>query len=619
MGKNFVYEKSSVIKWIKMNKSEAAEELLARCTKDVVENAIKDMGNVEVVSAVIEDATDVRPACFHVTLSEAGYGTTPATVNVYCPLNWNGRYLACTGGGVRTFHQYEVMGKEYRISMPTNALLNGFATSNTDGGVPGELFSFGLDEETKKIDYELILNLAYRSTHTMAVIAKKVITAVYGKAPEYNYIQGASGGGCQTLTEAQIYPDDFDGYWAVDPAINWTGLFTCGLWHAAVYNEEHHMISPKKQEFMRREAVRQSGGKYDFIETADLTGFDPYTCVGMDTEDGVITEEDARIAKLLYDGPRTRDGKFMWYGFRPGTHSWSTGMLGEPGALYYKETEEGWVPAVNQLMLGYLNAWLSRDMSLDWNDVNYKTFESVYYQSLREMNCLSCNNPDLYNLSQSGGKVLMTHAINDDTIPSDGTIDYYKRVAERMGGEEKILPYLRCFMTPGGGHTDLIQPGLSLTLAEGMTALMKWVEEGEEPTVLEGLQYDFEQNKPLVLGKVPLFSLEGENRAFDIQETEAYAKRLITKASENSRFNEESTIQEIKADPEGAVIIEKYIGNLLENPAMAAAAGMSISKLKKFIPQQSIKAKISQCMEELFELKKTTAPKVDRVYGKVIE
>lgn len=160
-------------------------------------------------------------------------------------------------------------------------------------------------------------------------------------------------------------------------------------------------------------------------------------------------------------------------------------------------------------------------------------------------------------------------------------------------------------MTPGGGHTDLVQPGLSLTMAEGMTAVMKWVEEGEEPTVLSGIWYDFEQNAPLLTGKVPLYHLDGENRSYDITEMPAYATRNTgSLASADSRFNEDSTIQEIQADPEGHEILTRHIGYLLENPAMASAVGMSIGNLKKFIPQQSIKAKVTLCMEELFALKK---------------
>ncbi len=140
--------------------------------------AIATFSNVSLVSAELEAAREDRPEAFHVVLSEAGYGTTPATINIYCPMDWNGRFLGCTGGGVRTLHLYEVMGRENRIVMPFNATANGFATANTDGGVPGDVFYFGLDEKTGKIDYDLILNLSYRSTHSMTVIAKEVVRAV---------------------------------------------------------------------------------------------------------------------------------------------------------------------------------------------------------------------------------------------------------------------------------------------------------------------------------------------------------------------------------------------------------------------------------------------------------
>lgn len=620
MAQKFSYRKTAINRWIYTEPNADVEALKARCTKETVMDAIATFSNVSLVSAELEAAREDRPEAFHVVLSEAGYGTTPAAINIYCPMDWNGRFLGCTGGGVRTLHLYEVMGRENRIVMPFNATANGFATANTDGGVPGDVFYFGLDEKTGKIDYDLILNLSYRSTHSMTVIAKEVVRAVYGEEIAYSYLQGASGGGRQTLTEAQLYPEDYDGYWAVDPAINWTGLFASELWPLAVMNEEGHVVSPQKMELFRAEAIRQNGGRYDFIECSNRPEFDPYSCVGMEAKDGKISEADARVVKIIFEGPRTRDGHFLWYGFRPGTHFWSSGILGEPGGCHYKQQEDGsYIPVLNALVGDYLNSWLKRDMKYNWQDITYREFEETFYQSLRDMGCLECNNTDLFNAIQSGAKILLTHAVNDDTIPSDGTLDYYKRVVERYGNETDINKYLRLFMTPGGGHTDLVQPGLSLTMAEGMTAIMKWTEEKEEPDVLNGTWYDFEQNAAILNGKVPLYKLDGENRCFDVEETPAYATRKTgSLAAADSRFNEDSTIKEIKADAEGNKILSKHIGYLLENPMMASAEGMTIGKLKKFMPQQSIKAKITACMEELFALKRADADVNDRshYYGK---
>ncbi|EET58287.1 tannase and feruloyl esterase [Marvinbryantia formatexigens DSM 14469] len=527
MAQSFIYKETAVNQWIWTEENQEPEKLYARATIENIKEALKEHENVTVVSAQWEPVHDDWKEVFRVVLSEEGYGAHPATIQVFCPLDWNGRFLACTGGGIRTHHIYEILGRENRIVMPFNAVANGFAAANTDGGVPGDVFCFGLDEETKKIDYELILNLAYRSTHSMAVIAKKVIEAVYGEKPAYSYMQGASGGGRQTLTEAQLYPEDFDGFWAVDPAINWNEMIVSDTWGMLVMNQEEHVVAPGKMEVFRREAIRQNGGRYDFIETSEPLVFDPASCVGMESADGCITEEDARVMKLIFDGPETRDGHAIWYGFRPGTHFWSSGAIGEQGGgCNIRSLADGsYQPIMNSMFESIVDAWVMRDMQYDWSKVDYRGLEEFYKEAVRVTGCLECNNPDLYQAEQSGAKILLTHAVNDDTIPSDGTIDYYKRVVAYMGQESGVQKFLRLFMTPGGGHTDITSPGLNLTTSIGMTALMKWVEEGEAPELLDGVQYDFEQKAPLLTGKVSLYSLDNPGRCVEVAETSAYAKR----------------------------------------------------------------------------------------------
>ena len=54
---------------------------------------------------------------------------------------------------------------------------------------------------------------------------------------------------------------------------------------------------------------------------------------------------------------------------------------------------------------------------------------------------------------------------------------------------------------------------------------MKWVEEGEAPELLDGVQYDFDQKAPLLTGKVSLYRLDNPSKCVDLAETPAYAKR----------------------------------------------------------------------------------------------
>lgn len=616
MAQSFQYQQTSINQWIQTEANPDPDALRERATVENIRAALKEHENVTVVSAEWEPAHGDWKEALRVVLSEEGYGVHPATIQVFCPMDWNGRFLACTGGGIRTHHLYEILGRENRIVMPFNAVANGFATANTDGGVPGDVFSFGFDEETKKIDYELILNLAYRSTHSMAVIAKKVIEAVYGEKPEYSYMQGASGGGRQTLTEAQIYPEDFDGFWSVDPAINWNEMITSDTWGLAVMNQENHVIAPGKMEVFCREAIRLNGGRYDFIETSEMPVFDPAECVGMESADGMITEEDARVMKRIFEGPKTKDGHFRWYGFRPGTHFWSSGAIGEQGGgCHIQRMEDGsYRPVMNSMFEDIVDSWVTRDMNYDWTKTDCQELEEVYQESMRVVGCLECNNPDLSHAEECGAKILLTHAVNDDTIPSDGTIDYYKRVVSYMGDEKKVQEFLRLFMTPGGGHTDLASPGLNLTTSAGMTALMKWVEEGEIPEQLDGIQYDFDQKAPVLTGKVTLYNLDDPSKCVDLAETPAYAKR--DEVDPSQRFNNKSTVKEIQADPEGAAILKKYLGDLLENPMIAPMLGAGIGQMQKLMPNKEIQEKIGQCMEELFLLKKE---KTDRVYGKTEE
>ena len=70
----------------------------------------------------------------------------------------------------------------------------------------------------------------------------------------------------------------------------------------------------------------------------------------------------------------------------------------------------------------------------------------------------------------------------DKLIFPGGTVDVYRRMINSLGGEDKSLDTLRFFLTPGGSHCG--HYALGITLADGMIALMNWVEKGIVPETM---------------------------------------------------------------------------------------------------------------------------------------
>src|SRR6185503_20468590 len=61
-----------------------------------------------------------------------------------------------------------------------------------------------------------------RAIHETAVNAKQIIRAFYGEDARHSYFHSCSTGGRQALTEAQLYPTDYDGISAGAPAFRFS-------------------------------------------------------------------------------------------------------------------------------------------------------------------------------------------------------------------------------------------------------------------------------------------------------------------------------------------------------------------------------------------------------------
>jgi hypothetical protein len=111
---------------------------------------------------------------------------------------------------------------------------------------------------------------------------------------------------------------------------------------------------------------------------------------------------------------------------------------------------------------------------------------------------IGTDNPDLTAFRDRGGKAIVWHGLSDQLITPEGTIDYYKRVQEKMGGAEKTAQFARLFLAPGVGHCG----GGSGPAPYGqLDALLAWVEDGKAPAGLAAARRDqagaFTRSRPL--------------------------------------------------------------------------------------------------------------------------
>lgn len=513
----FTLATAGPVKWVSMENAPVSESAAARCTLDAVRQSLSHLDDVRVVSVFLNrtgrytaqqdgaapanldaiaahgsDAgaeTDLPDFC-DVRVEHMSGGHIVHTT-IWVPLAWNGRFFGLGGQGNRTSAGW-IYPDSVRISSLPRVLRNGFAAAETDAGNRDPRFAdWGVDRVTGELDWGLIENWVHRSTHDMTVIGKAVTQAIHGEPPAFSYFQGTSGGGRQALMEVQRYPEDYDGVWSSDPGINWTKFMPSTIWPAVVMKDCGNPLAPAKLEVFRRAALRAAGPEAErdgFASAFEPPVPDTRSLIGESTPAGPITELDAEVMQRIWEGPRSPKGEFLWFGLRPDAESWGNNLYGsgrvvttgEPGALEPEPFEIGRA----------YGTWVFRDSSWDWKSLTMDNFHEMVDISRRDFADVDTSEPDISAFRDAGGKLLLTHGLGDEIVPAAGSLHYYRRVVEAMGGIAATTGFARLFMAPGEGHSHITAAGPGLTLAAGMTALMNWVESGEAPDAIATERHD---------------------------------------------------------------------------------------------------------------------------------
>jgi feruloyl esterase len=386
--------------------------------------------------------------------------------------NWNGRFLGTGGGG---FSGGSAAGVNQPVSL-------GYAAGATDTGHEGGSGSFALNA-SGRLDWQSIRNNAHVGIHEMTVTGKALTQAMYGVPPRYSYFNGCSTGGRQGLMEAQRYPQDYDGIVSAAPAINWNRFHVQHLWGPVVMNAANNPVPACKLAAATAAAVNACDGidgvTDGVIEDPKRCSYDPKPLVGTSAgECGAFTQADVDVIRKLWEGPRREDGSFMWYGLPRGADLnalWSS--RGTPLR-----------PVPFGISMDWFRYFLSQDPAFDGNTVTPAGLERFWDQSVEQYGIvIGTDNPDLTAFRDRGGKAIVWHGWADQLISAEGTVDYYTRVQQQMGGAQKTSEFIRLFMAPGVGHCGG-GPGPAPT--GQLEALLAWVEEGRAPATLLATRRD---------------------------------------------------------------------------------------------------------------------------------
>ena len=382
---------------------------------------------------------------------------------------WNGRYLqaGCGGfcGSVDIEDCADALSRDFAVAAQNMGHVGNPIRDPLWGSEPGLRRDFGP-----------------RSTHVVALAAKAIVEKYYGRRPDHSYFRGCSTGGREALTEAQMYPKDFDGLIAGDPAFPARQGGIANNWDTLqLRTPEGELVLPPEKLRVLHAAVMKKCDKVDGLVDGIIS--DPRDCrfdvssvqcpSGKDGAD-CLTSAQATAAAKLYDGPRNSKGERLVPGYRMyGSElDWRADIRFDLGKGY----------------LRYLGFVQNPPADYDPRSFNFDTDVVKLEEMARLYDSVApYEAPNLDEFHKSGGKLIVYHGWADATVSALGTLDYYAKVVDRGGGIDEVKSWFRVFMVPGMHHCARGNAPNTFDMLEAMVA---WVERGEAPDRIIATQTD---------------------------------------------------------------------------------------------------------------------------------
>lgn len=376
---------------------------------------------------------------------------------------WNGKFQGVGNGGYQGSISYPAMA---------TALRRGYATASTDTGHTGDDVIFGQGHPEKVIDY------GWRAIHVMTDTAKLIIRDAQGRFADRSYFVGCSAGGHQAMSEAQRFPDDYDGIVAGAPAnnrIRQTFAFMWS-WSATHTIDGAPILNGAKLALVTKAAVAACDAndslKDGLIDDPRRCAFDAATlaCKSGADESTCLTAAQVEAVKKVHDGAKNSKGEQIFTGWPRGSENFGEAAI------------QGWrqyiVDMKEPSRVGVFKYWLFNDPNWDVKTLDYDRDFAFMEKQLPQMHAVD---RDLTPFKKSGGKLIAYAGWMDPVVPPQDTAAYYEGVTKVMGGLDRTRDFYRLFTAPGMGHCS---GGPGPNTFDAVTALEQWVEKGVAPEKL---------------------------------------------------------------------------------------------------------------------------------------
>ena len=402
------------------------------------------------------------------------------------PDSWNGRFFYQANGG--TDGSVVAATGPAGANATTNALNDGFAVISSDAGhSSAQNPGFGIDPQAR-LDY------GYQAVAKLTPMAKSLIQAAYGKAPDRSYIGGCSNGGRHTMVAAARYPDQYDGYLVGDPGFNLPKAATANIAGGQAYNALATTPGDLSTGFTTAERALVSNAvlaKCDALDGATdglvqdtkacqaafNLATDVPTCAG--ARDGTcLSSAQKTTISNLFAGAKTSTGTTIYSSFPYdaglATNGWAFWKFTVPLIL-----DSGAVGIIFQVPPANLSTFNGPAFTLGANVdtlvANINATNATYTESA--MSFMTPPHPtDLGALKNRGAKMVIYHGTSDPIFSSDDTTAFYDNLRAANGGDASN--FARFFRVPGMNHCS---GGPSTDQFDMLTPLVNWVEKGQAP------------------------------------------------------------------------------------------------------------------------------------------